>query len=346
MIVHVFTSMSSLFRETYISFLKRCFHSHDHTYFVWNTWGGISYLCNGAYKKCSIAELENAMNDASKILLHSIVNPALVIFFAFQSQLLGKCYWVIWGGDLHFHVIAHTKVKWRFLELIRQRLIRRLAGVCTLLDGDYDLLKEWYTTSAKHFDVLYPADKDIYDKLSTMAGEGESHSHTRKILLGNSATPSNRHKEVIDILYARHCVFDELICPLSYGDRQYGEMVEQYGTERFGDKFIPLKHKLQLKDYISLLNTVDVGIFNNNRQQALGNIAYLTLLNKKIYLDDGYDIFKHLVFKEHYHYYPISSIDNKIFDFNEEEIKANREKMLLRLSECNVAGVWSKVFQD
>ena len=39
--------------------------------------------------------------------------------------------------------------------------------------------------------------------------------------------------------------------------------------------------------YISFLGSIDIGIFNNNRQQGMGNITNLLYLGKKVYLSKG-----------------------------------------------------------
>ena len=47
--------------------------------------------------------------------------------------------------------------------------------------------------------------------------------------------------------------------------------------------------------YIRWLNTMDVGVFANDRQQALGNIFYLMRLKKKVYLRKGTSMWNNFV---------------------------------------------------
>lgn len=54
----------------------------------------------------------------------------------------------------------------------------------------------------------------------------------------------------------------EIICPLSYGDKSYGEQVIEYGNKLFGDKFLPILNYMSPDEYSKLLNIVQVAVFN------------------------------------------------------------------------------------
>lgn len=61
-------------------------------------------------------------------------------------------------------------------------------------------------------------------------------------------------------------------------------MVVDEGNRIFGDKIFFLYDFMPLDDYIAFLDKINVGIYNNNRQQGLKNIMIMLALGKKVYL--------------------------------------------------------------
>lgn len=78
----------------------------------------------------------------------------------------------------------------------------------------------------------------------------------------------------------------KFVCPLSYGNFEYRDKVIEYGKNILGDKFCPITEYMPQQEYYSLLNKCSVGIFNNNRQQAMGNINVLLRFGAKVYIRD------------------------------------------------------------
>jgi len=108
---------------------------------------------------------------------------------------------------------------------------------------------------------------------------------TINILLGNSAFHTNNHKYLIDKLAAYSDREIKIYCPLSYGPKDYAEQIENYGKKIFKKKFIAIKKNLPLNQYLSLLNKIDIALFDHKRQQALGNSISLAQRGAKIYMD-------------------------------------------------------------
>ena len=109
-------------------------------------------------------------------------------------------------------------------------------------------------------------------------------SLTANVLLGNSATPTNRHLGAIDAL-SRFAAEDiRVYAPLSYGDDGYRTKVIEKGREVFGDKFIPVTDFMERAEYIAFLEKMDIGVFNYDRQQGLGNIHILLRMGSKVYM--------------------------------------------------------------
>ena len=95
---------------------------------------------------------------------------------------------------------------------------------------------QWYGVSGKwHECFMYPS--NLYRELPVH----DSPHDGLNILLGNSADPSNNHKEVLDKLRSYATENIRIYCPLSYGDRKYAQIVSDYGRLMFGEKFLALR---------------------------------------------------------------------------------------------------------
>lgn len=199
-----------------------------------------------------------------------------------------------------------------------------------MVSGDYDELSKIFPNKTNHYVGIMPGDpgkRDLYKKYLFL------NKDSKKIIIGNSATIENHHIEVFDMLEHLKDENIEIICPLSYGYMDYAKKVINKGKELFGDKFNPITEYMNYEEYIQLLSTCSVGIFNNDRQQAMGNISLLIRMGKKIYLRKGtamWDNYK----KFDININDIEKLRNIKYDelylFDEKVGKENYEKMLKR----------------
>lgn len=94
----------------------------------------------------------------------------------------------------------------------------------------------------------------------------------------------------------------------------------------FGEKVIVIEEFLDIDKYTELLSTIDVGIFNTDRQQALGNIRVLLRFGAKVFLSDDGGMIPFFS-EEGYCVHSVSEIsklDFKLFVENDiEEINKN-----------------------
>lgn len=103
-----------------------------------------------------------------------------------------------------------------------------------------------------------------------------------KLLLGNSATPSNNHLDAFKKLSKLKNI--EIYCPLSYGDVKYRDLIIREGRQRFGKNFHPVLDFLRREEYVVFLNSMDIVYMYHNRSQAWGNIATCLTLGKPVFL--------------------------------------------------------------
>lgn len=219
------------------------------------------------------------MHKSKKIILHGLFNWHIVIMLLFMPWLLKKCYWVIWGGDLYSNISPVHTPKGLLLGVFRRFVIRRIGGIVTMIEGDYELARKHFGTNAKCYSsFVYPSN------IVNISQEVTSKHDGIYVLVGNSADPSNHHFDVLDQLAATGNSELNVIAPLSYGDRGYAQKVIARGKELFGNKFSALQDFMPRKEYEELLKKIDIAIFNHDRQQALGNIITLLGFGKKVYI--------------------------------------------------------------
>lgn len=224
--------------------------------------------------------LSQAMLRAEKIILHGLFNIDLIYMLALQPWLPKKCCWVIWGGDLYVHEAEPRGWGWKRNELFRRFAIQRMALITTTVPGDYLLAQQWYKTKASYIQNLMYASHVCREALSC-----EDHASDKLVIqIGNSADPSNNHKEIIDKLAALKENNFIVYAPLSYGNKSYRDEIIAHGLSKLGDRFNPLTTFMSFEEYNNYLRGVDIVIFNHMRQQAMGNTIALLSFGKAVWL--------------------------------------------------------------
>lgn len=283
-----------------------------------------------------------------KIYLHSLFDKNIVLVLFLNPWLLKKCKWIIWGGDLYRYRQERKTLKSKLYEIARRKIIRNMGELLPLVKGDYDLARKWYGTKAKYKYTAIYIDPRMSNYLNEAYNKERMPNGIVKILVGNSATATNNHKEVFD--YLKRFKEENIIiyCPLSYGDMDYSKEIIEYGSEIFGYKFKAITNFMDFNEYMGLLNTMDIGIFNNDRQQALGNIRALLLFGKKVYMKENTTMWD-----EHMPEFKIYSIKSIKFDSFDEftnyriETKERNQAMAKGLFDIGQGvQVWQKIFKS
>ncbi|MFW6015501.1 MAG: TDP-N-acetylfucosamine:lipid II N-acetylfucosaminyltransferase [bacterium] len=229
--------------------------------------------------------IEQFMYRAKKIHVNGLFNIYLIMALCFQPWLLRKSNWIIWGADLYNYKKTNRGWKEQIAESMKSFVIKRFSEITANIIGDYEIAKTVYKTNAK-YNKIEGFTKDTYrhfiDDLNTKPNQKDNKETIFQV--GNSADPSNNHIEILSKLLEFKNKKIKIIVPLSYGNEEHKKRVLDYGNKNFGDIFKPLIEFYPKEDYLKLLSTVDIGIFNHKRQQGLGNINTLLRLGKKVYI--------------------------------------------------------------
>lgn len=276
------------FIPPFIRFVNEKFNSKEHQFLITN---GMSQKDLINYENIELSGVSKSkeiihyvkvlikMHKAEKIILHGLFNIKLVQILFFMPWLLKKCYWVMWGGDLYTYQIGERTWKWQVKELFRRPVIKNISHLVTYIPGDVDLARRWYGAKGEYHECLMYL-SNTYKALDAPSIQ----SDTVNIQIGNSADSSNNHFEILDKLLPFKNQNIKIYAPLSYGDQAHAKKVIAKGKELFGEKFIALTEFMPFEQYLQFLGSIDIAIFNHERQQAMGNTITLLGLGKTVFI--------------------------------------------------------------
>jgi hypothetical protein len=272
--------MLDKFIPPFIDFVGKNFGYHEHKFIVIGK-KRFDFGLNNNHpviwidSKLKWFELLNYMYKSDKIIIHGLWSERFVQLLFLQPWLLKKSYWVMWGGDFYFP----ENQNW-----IKKQVIKNMGHLVTYIKGDYEYVKKHYRAKGIYHECLMYL-SNIFDEKQYSEAYKIDKKNELWILVGNSATDTNRHEYIFDKLKSFKDKDIKLFVPLSYGDNKYKEKIIKIGKEIFKEKFYPIVDFLSYNDYLKLLYNIDIAIFAHNRQQAMGNTIQLLGLGKKVYLN-------------------------------------------------------------
>jgi len=212
------------------------------------------------------------MQIAKKIILHGLWRDKVDILLYFNQIILKKCYWFMWGGDFYF---PETKSK------IKSKIIQKMGYLVNVLENEYNLVKVWYKAEGRYIQSFgYPSNIFNHKKFHT----SQKNTNTLYILIGNSATETNHHREIFKTLEKYKNENIKIFAPLSYGNQEYAKEIAIEGKRIFKNKFTAIFDFMKYELYFQFLSTIDIAIFAHNRSQGMGNTINLLGLGKKVYI--------------------------------------------------------------
>ena len=256
-------------------------------------------LPNSSYK----LDLDLIYKDCKLLIIH-FLSPIKMYILKNKPQYI-KVIWSVWGSDAYNHfsnqnffepltnnITRKTLlqiVKFSFLyeyyhflrykvnPLIKElKILQSVDYVFTVLPNEFKIIKKEFNLNATYIDYNYGINKfNDFNKVTL----GNS------ILIGNSATSSNNHLDVFDIIKDTK---QSLIVPLSYGAydyKRYKELIIFEGRKNFKNLFFPIEEFMPLKDYRELTSSCNSVIMYHIRQQALGNIFMSLFQGMRVFLN-------------------------------------------------------------
>jgi len=232
----------------------------------------------------NVADMINYVaNFSDWILVHNM--GGICNFFKIKRKNCKKILWRTWGSDAGLTLGKGNFVKRmikRILHFFLRLRVRSFYAIGIANTVDKIDISEKYG-NVRTFDMDYSS-SDMYDKLLELKNK-QVKTQTLNILIGHSGYSMDSH---IEILKSLQKYKEENICiylVLSYGDLEYISTVEKYVKEEWPEKCIVIKEMMPSVEYAKFLNEISIAIFDGKASYALGNIAMLLTLEKKIFLN-------------------------------------------------------------
>lgn len=233
---------------------KIVLNSGKNVKFLWSFWGYEVYNFNKYFQK-------NIYGNLTKKRFRHLVKKT------FKRRI----------ADSYFDTVNKIKKIYRF------RAIDKIGYFGFPFEEEFTLLKKLKILNSRYTRYIrytyYPLEFIIKDHENT-AITGQN------ILLGNSATRSNNHLEIFEILNKLPINERKVIVPLSYGEKGYRDEILKLNSDLLPKNFEPLTKFYELEEYNGILKTCSVFIMNSYRQQGIGNIFAMLWMGAKVYLDE------------------------------------------------------------
>ena len=267
------------------------------------------------WDKNNLKKLAEKVNSFEKLILHSFFFPYLNKFIEYLSKDI-LVVWMFWGADgysftsrikqWYLPLTLEWKMKKRIenVSFIRglgrqffykwqdyiksrmtQKLIKRMNVCATWVEEDYEMVRHINPKMVFYYYSYFTYNQLIILKV------GKSEPNYNRLWLGNSATDTNNHLDALQYLSEINWE-GEIVVPLSYGSKEYGQAIAAFGKKKFGNKFIPILELLPLNEYQILMNSCGFVWMNHIRQQAAGNIITALFMGKAVILNSSNNLFK------------------------------------------------------
>ncbi len=337
MIVHLFPK--SQFTEEFIDYINTHFDRNEHIFVLYTN---VPFQVNSrVYDYCNVFDydymtvflLNNLLTKADRIILHNFGIKMRELFLLFmRKSICNKIIWLIWGSDIYCHRVKNKGVRQNLVETMRGCIMRRFPVVASLTDGDYELAKSWYGCRGTNIRLDYCEEHttELMKNYSSQFFADDGYIH---ILVGNSATETNQHEEIFRMLAKYDTSRMRIYSPLSYGNKEYGNKIIRLGYKLFGDRFNPITEYMTREEYYKFLSQIDIGIFNNNRQQGMGNIVALLYYGKKVYMRSDTTMWSEWRDKKKYSINDVDKIGNESYEdfISYDTINADNNKRLIEV---------------
>lgn len=295
-------------------------------------------------------------NDELFALLNNVDKNAQVVFHGLFDMhtwkkllfnpIVKRSSCVLWGAELYRHTKAGRTIKQRIVYGLHALLINRFKQVFALNQGDAQLAQKVF--KRKHVAVLpYP----LIGMQVTKSDCAESAPDQMiKILVGNSASPSNNHIDALNKLAHLADKNIQIIMPLNYaGDPEYIERVINHANTLFENKVNAITAMLSKTEYDALLNQVSMTVFAQQRQQGLYVAYAMLLMGKPLFLlgsTSSYNNLSALGFKLHKTDLLADLSFNELTNLTNEFNSNNANLMQQHFTEAALAPKWRTMLQN
>lgn len=216
--------------------------------------------------------------SCKKIFLHGLFDSKFIFFLLLTPWNLHKIYWLVWGGDLYIHLKNKSTLTEHIKFFAKSFLIKRISFVVTYIKYDYYLSKKIFKHNAKYRTCLLTLSNTFSASNSTEYSTIDGH-----ILVGNSGSISNNHKELLLKLRNLDGI-KKLFLPISYGEIKNINELKSFSYHLFNNKVELITNIHTFISFKSFISSIQIAFFNHIRQEAMGTSILLLGSGKTLYL--------------------------------------------------------------
>lgn len=228
--------------------------------------------------------------------------------------------------------LAHKYLKFLFPDKNRRNAIKKVKYfVPDSMYDEFPLLLKYYPQYS-HLEYreffYYPINQVVDDTIK------DELCHGSNIIVGNSGSFTGNHFEVIDILSKIKLGERKVKFSLCYGgSKEYRDDVIKVGKQKLKETFEAITDYMPLAEYNKFLLDATFYIYNNYRQEAVGNILVALYFGGKVFLSDNSPL---LTFYQNMGLiiFPVSTISEESLSegLTPAEIRKNRELIEIHYS--------------
>lgn len=309
-ILHITTGANYAVTTDYIRFVADNFNISDHVFLIIDKRENVPVelseranvrIIDTEQGKC-FHNILSYMKNSELIIMHSLcLTIHQQILLLFNLSILNKIVWVAWGMDLYQWKRENNCMSYKVRNLIAYLFRKKIKYFVGIFPPDIDYFKKTFKSNARTFYASYV--EGLYNplylkELSLLSlDDKRADSSCINIQIGHSCSQILNHIQVLKDLYKFKNENIKIYIPLNYGDMEYGNQVELYAKNLFGEKVVCIRKMMVKEEYMDFLSTIDIAIFNTPRQIGLGNISPLLFMEKKVFMPAGsvmYDYYKSL----------------------------------------------------
>lgn len=295
--LHYMPVSSPLYNNMIIDMINNneCFDSYEHEFYLINkqslkyNYNNVSFIPNYNANK-----LQKDSVNYDYIFIHGW-NFSFYEQIFLRKRLLNKIIWCVWGHDLyryknislkgHFSDIIKSIIKY-LLRYIQTKKIKQIFGVCYGFPYDKVEIKNRYGDNLRIFEAPYGLGYD-FSLVNNVKSHKRLITNSIRIMIGHCAFPFLQHYKLLEELRRFENKEITICLPLGYGDEEYKQNLIEYLKE-YPIRIELYDEYLTPENYLKLLSSIDIAIFDYKHQAALANIYLLLYFEKKIYLNfDG-----------------------------------------------------------
>lgn len=276
------------------------------------------------------------------VIIHGL-NSEFLKYFIIKNRKIVPVIWIGWGFDYFNYFkgilykektselvvefdIASKEIRNKFLPFLEKKaddkeLLSNINFFAPVLENEFEIISDFFPRHSISFiDWNYlTIEDDIIKGFENSLIEGSN------LLFGNSANLLNNHLDGFNEIKDFKINFENIICPLSYGDKINKERVMNLGSDIYGKRFISISGFLEYSEYVNNLLSCKYVFVNSLRQLAMGNIVLMLYLGSYIILDRRNPVY---IFFKNKGVEVFSIEDAKSGNLPELNLKSNRKILL------------------